>query len=58
MRLFFACWPPAGTARALADWARSAQRECGGRATRLEHIHLTLSFLGDADPDLARARGA
>jgi len=58
MRLFFACWPPAGTARALADWARAAQRECGGRATRLEHIHLTLAFLGDADPDLARARGA
>jgi 2'-5' RNA ligase len=58
MRLFFACWPPAGTARALADWARAAQRACGGRAARRENIHLTLSFLGAADPGAARALGA
>ncbi len=58
MRLFFACWPPAGTAQALAAWARAAQRACGGRATPAASIHLTLSFLGDADPDQARARGA
>lgn len=58
MRLFFACWPPAGTARALSDWAQEALRACGGRATRAENIHLTLAFLGDADPELARARGA
>ena len=55
MRLFFASWPPAGTAQALARWARAAQRACGGRATRTETIHLTLAFLGDADPDEARA---
>lgn len=58
MRLFFACWPPAGTAQALAAWARAVQRECGGRAVPAQNIHLTLAFLGDADPALARARGA
>jgi 2'-5' RNA ligase len=58
MRLFFAAWPPAATARALAHWAREAQRGCGGRATPAQNIHLTLCFLGDVDPDLARSRGA
>jgi 2'-5' RNA ligase len=53
MRLFFASWPPAEVARALARWAREAQRECAGRATREDHIHLTLAFLGDADPAAA-----
>ncbi len=57
-RLFFAAWPPEGVAQALADWAREAQRTCGGRATRAENIHLTLSFLGDADAEVARSRGA
>lgn len=55
MRLFFASWPSAGVAESLARWAREAQRKCGGRATREESIHLTLRFLGDADPDAARA---
>jgi len=55
MRLFFASWPPAGTASALFAWAREAQRACGGRVTRQESIHLTLAFLGDADPGEARA---
>lgn len=54
MRLFFACWPSAGMARALADWAEEVGRACGGRATPQERIHLTLSFLGDADPAAAR----
>ncbi len=58
MRLFFACWPPAGTAQALAAWAREAQRESGGRAVRPENVHLTLAFLGDADPAAAAAHGA
>ena len=49
MRIFFAVWPPAGTARALAEWAREAQRSTGGSLTREEKIHLTLAFLGDAD---------
>jgi 2'-5' RNA ligase len=55
MRLFFASWPPAGVAEALARWAHAAQRDCGGRVPRPEVIHLTLAFLGDADPDEARA---
>lgn len=58
MRLFFACWPPAGTAQALAAWARAVQRECGGRAVPAQNIHLTLAFLGDADPAAARLLGA
>jgi 2'-5' RNA ligase len=55
MRLFFASWPPPAVAQALAGWAREAQRDCGGRATREETIHLTLSFLGDAEPEAALA---
>lgn len=55
MRLFFASWPPAEVAQALARWAHEAQRDCGGRATREDLIHLTLAFLGDADPGAASA---
>ena len=55
MRLFYASWPPADAAQALARWAHAAQRDCGGRATYEERIHLTLAFLGDADPVAARA---
>ena len=50
MRLFFALWPPAATARALAQWANEAQRRTGGRITDEAKIHLTLAFLGEADP--------
>jgi len=49
MRIFFAIWPPADSARALAQWAREAQRQTGGTLTQEEKIHLTLAFLGDAD---------
>jgi 2'-5' RNA ligase len=63
MRLFFALWPPAETADALAAWAHAAQRLTGGRPTDAAKIHLTLAFLGDADPRRAviaarRAAGA
>ena len=47
MRLFFALWPPAATALALARWAAQAQLLTGGRLTRPESIHLTLAFLGE-----------
>ena len=53
MRVFFALWPPAQTARALAEWAREAQRATGGRLTEEDKIHLTLAFLGAADADKA-----
>jgi 2'-5' RNA ligase len=53
MRLFFALWPPAEAARALGDWAQAAQPLTGGRPTGAAKIHLTLAFLGDADPQRA-----
>lgn len=46
MRLFFALWPPPKTAHALARWARQMQ----GTPTAEENIHLTLAFLGEAEP--------
>ena len=49
MRIFFAIWPPAAAARALAQWAREARRLTGGTLTAEEKIHLTLAFLGEAD---------
>jgi 2'-5' RNA ligase len=55
MRLFFALWPPADTAHALAQWAHEAQRATGGKTTAEEKIHLTLAFLGDADAGKAIA---
>jgi RNA 2',3'-cyclic 3'-phosphodiesterase len=53
MRIFFAVWPPADTARALARWALETQRQTGGSATQESKIHLTLAFLGDADHERA-----
>ena len=55
MRLFFACWPPAGTAQALARWASEVRNESGGKLTAVENIHLTLAFLGEAQPEPAIA---
>jgi RNA 2',3'-cyclic 3'-phosphodiesterase len=56
VRLFFALWPPAETAQALGRWAAEVCEQAGGKATAVDNIHLTLAFLGDADP--AGARGA
>jgi 2'-5' RNA ligase len=53
--LFFALWPPRETARALAAWAEEVRRDAGGRATAEPNIHLTLAFLGKADPAQASA---
>lgn len=50
MRIFFAAWPPPQTAHALAQWARELQPRTGGRLTDENKIHLTLAFLGEADP--------
>lgn len=55
MRLFFALWPPAETARALARWAQAAHAQSGGRLTSEDKIHLTLAFLGDVDAQRAIA---
>lgn len=51
MRLFFAVWPSAGTAAALHEWGGALD----GKPTPRENIHLTLAFLGDADPARAAA---
>jgi RNA 2',3'-cyclic 3'-phosphodiesterase len=56
MRIFLAIWPPPEAADALFQWAQEAHRQTGGRTTAEEKIHLTLAFLGDADP--ARAISA
>lgn len=55
MRLFFALWPPAVAAHALAGWSEAAARATGGRRTAEGNIHLTLAFLGQADPAKAVA---
>jgi 2'-5' RNA ligase len=55
LRLFFALWPPAETARALGEWANEVRGRTGGRATVPETIHLTLAFLGEAEPPRAVA---
>ncbi|HUG76734.1 MAG TPA: RNA 2',3'-cyclic phosphodiesterase [Burkholderiales bacterium] len=55
MRLFFALWPPPATARALEAWAQEVRRDTGGRVIPAASIHLTLAFLGDADPARASA---
>ena len=48
-RLFFALWPDAAVQAALANAALEAARECGGRATAADKIHLTLFFVGDLE---------
>jgi 2'-5' RNA ligase len=59
VRLFFALWPPAKTADALAQWAHEVMQQTGGSPMRTENIHLTLAFLGEADAGraIAVARG-
>jgi 2'-5' RNA ligase len=54
-RLFFASWPPAATAGALAHWAAGVQRAAGGRALDASRIHLTLAFLGEVTSERAAA---
>ena len=49
MRLFFALWPPAKTAHALARWTHDVAHGTGGTPTANDSIHLTLAFLGEAD---------
>lgn len=55
MRLFFAVWPPGEAAHALHRFALRAHEATGGRVTEEGKIHLTLAFLGDADPRKAIA---
>ena len=61
-RIFFALWPDAPAAQALAKLAVEVAGRTGGRATPAEKIHLTLAFLGevaaDRAGDVAAAGGA
>jgi 2'-5' RNA ligase len=55
-RLFFAVWPDASAAAALADLARTLAEPLEARPAPGDKIHLTLAFLGEvADADLERA---
>jgi 2'-5' RNA ligase len=58
VRLFFALWPPAKTAHALAQWTHEVSRDTGGSPTASDKIHLTLAFLGDGDSAKAQAAAA
>ena len=55
VRLFFAAWPPPRAAQALGAWASEVAETSGGKLVRVENIHLTLAFLGEADPTKAIA---
>jgi 2'-5' RNA ligase len=51
VRLFFALWPPAPVAERLGALAADCAQRYGGRATRPDTTHLTLSFLGEVADD-------
>jgi 2'-5' RNA ligase len=48
-RVFFALWPDLSVRSVLAQVAAEAQAECGGRATPLPKLHVTLFFVGDVE---------
>ena len=45
-RVFFALWPDDDTRQALSRATRGAVRQCGGKPTPIENLHVTLAFLG------------
>ena len=47
LRLFFALWPDEATQRNFDRAGQLLYRDCGGKRTRRDNIHLTLAFLGD-----------
>lgn len=47
LRLFFALWPEEGIQARFEQAAQKLHRVCGGKRSRRENIHLTLTFLGD-----------
>ena len=51
VRLFFALWPPAPVANRLGALAADCARHYGGKPTRPDTLHLTLSFLGEVADD-------
>ncbi len=57
-RIFFALWPDASIAGALAALARDTAAESGGRPVDAGNLHLTLAFLGNQPAGLVRELGA
>lgn len=55
MRLFIGLWPDDAAVRELSAWAHDAQALCGGRIMQPQEMHLTVAFLGRADPDRQEA---
>lgn len=53
MRLFIGLWFDDAAVSELSGWAHDAQAACGGRIMRPQDMHLTLAFLGSADPNQA-----
>ena len=49
-RVFLALWLPADLAATLSGVAQALTRECGGRPSRADTLHLTLAFVGDMPP--------
>ncbi|MDX5445031.1 MAG: RNA 2',3'-cyclic phosphodiesterase [Zoogloeaceae bacterium] len=45
-RVFFALWPDASTAKVLHGLADATKQRFGGRAMRIDTLHLTLAFIG------------
>jgi 2'-5' RNA ligase len=54
-RLFFALWPDAPAAAALATLAKELAARSGGTSVPPAKIHLTLAFLGDVAGDRMEA---
>lgn len=50
-RVFFALWPDDDTRQALSRATRGAVRQCGGKPTPIENLHITLAFLGPITPE-------
>lgn len=53
MRLFIGLWLDDAAVTELSAWAHDAQAVCGGRIMRAQDMHITLAFLGQAEPDQA-----
>ena len=54
MRLFFAYWPTAEKASEIAQWVDLAHSLYGGRKMRTDTLHMTLTFLGQAEESRAK----
>lgn len=55
MRLFIGIWLDDAAVTELSDWAYDAQALCGGRIMCPADMHLTVAFLGHAEPEQADA---